>query len=115
MQLVKKHKSTTFSVNDCLPIPTYIIISFMHEVCAAKNMSFRILVVLIPMKRRIGGQGIANPSFSMTTTKVLIVLKDTYGGVARNIICSHHRLYCIVGVIPKEGLAGPCLQILLLL
>ncbi len=75
MQLVKKHKSTTFSVNDCLPFPTYIIISFMHEVCAAKNMSFRIVVVLIPMKRRIGGQGVANPSFSMTTIKVFTVLK----------------------------------------
>ena len=45
-------------------------VSSSFEACAAKRKTFcKIFEVIIP-KRRIGGQGFANPSFGMTMTKV---------------------------------------------
>ena len=57
-----------------------------------KNASLKIFVIVIPKE---GLTGVALP--------ILIWYDTDYSFV----ICSLHGLYCKVGVIPKEGLAGP--------
>ncbi len=68
------------------------------ELCHGKTC-LKIFVVAIP-KESLTDRALQ--SFSGYDTDYKIVL------------CCFHRLYSVVGVIPKEGLAGPCPPILLL-
>ena len=58
-----------------------------------KSASFTIFAV-IP---KGGGRGSTKPSYGNDTD-------------FRCVICSLYRMYCIVGVIPKEGLTGGALS-----
>ena len=59
-----------------------------------KSASFKIFVVI---PKEGGGRGSTKPSFGNDTD-------------FRCVICSLHRMYCIVGVIPQEGLTGPSIR-----